>query len=131
MTHPLLNNLAMVRFLFILSLLPAAFAYGEPSSDHSRHLTNLQSAITKGQALEDKDKVNLDWRGQGLSPWCFAFAEEQISKDDLCQEQSCENDANHWMVSIFDIALAHEEERFEEKFDSANGSNLSRTQAVF
>lgn len=44
------------------------------------------------------------WRSQGLNPWCFAFAEEQVIKDSLCP--TCPRDNQNLYVSVFDITIA-------------------------
>ncbi|MCB0414828.1 MAG: hypothetical protein KDD50_10870 [Bdellovibrionales bacterium] len=79
-------------------------------------------------AIKTVDKRNLDLRGQGRSPWCFAFAEEQVLKDHSCYGQNCDFNANQWSVSIFDIVQNHGERSFE-KF--GKWSNISPIQNVF
>ena len=65
-------------------------------------------------AVEKVGANSLDFRGQGASPWCFAFAEEQLIKDNACQGQECENNANKWYASIFDIVQLHGQKSYEQ-----------------
>lgn len=58
-------------------------------------------------AVEQLGANSLDFRGQGATPWCFAFAEEQLLKDLSCSGQQCLNNADEWELSVFDIAKDH------------------------
>jgi hypothetical protein len=58
-------------------------------------------------AIEKVDQSRLQFRGQGSTPWCFAFAEEQYLKDLICTGDDCEFNADRWVLSIFDIAKDH------------------------
>ena len=39
---------------------------------------------------------DLAFRGQGLAPFCFAFAEEQLMKDATCEGNNCSLNASQW-----------------------------------
>lgn len=76
-------------------------------------------------AIEIIDQKNLQYRGQGLSPWCFAFSEEQLLKDELCTGNSCQENADLWRISIFDIVKDHGQ-RNSKKFSTQIDKVTSR-----
>ncbi len=58
-------------------------------------------------ALERGADDTIKWRGQGPNPWSFAFAEEQLIKDQNCLPKGCPANGNQWTVSIFDLVKTH------------------------
>lgn len=64
---------------------------------------NLHAAPALERGAEDTIKL----RGQGPNPWSFAFAEEQLIKDQACLPKGCPANGNQWTVSIFDLVKTH------------------------
>ena len=64
---------------------------------------NLHAAPALERGAEDTIKL----RGQGPNPWSFAFAEEQLIKDQNCLPKGCPANAHQWTVSIFDLVKTH------------------------
>lgn len=86
-------------------------------------LLMAQLSVADVIAIEEVRKQNLNFRGQGGSGLCYAFAEEQIIKDLICSGD-CSTNADEWKLSIFDIAKVHQEKAIQYNPDMIIGDKM-------